>query len=155
MTSIGKIIKVYLPQNIIEILNKDMINFGIKTNEKNNVSRMCNLIFQNYNEAPQKSSIYIKQKFNENFLDKDIIDSTIGSIDKNKIITLKTLLKNEFGKLIDTIYSDKNTVYADFISFRLNINNSILLEEIEKTFGPSVTLSDYFRSIFEDYCLKP
>lgn len=155
MSSTGKIIKVYLSQNIIEILNKDMTNFGIEINGRNNISRMCNLIFQNYNEAPKKSSIYMKQKFNEDFLEKTIIDSIIGSIEKNEIINLKNRMKYEFEKLVDSIYSNKNTVYSNFISFRLNLKNSILLEEIEKSFGSTVTLSDYFRIIFEDYCLKP
>lgn len=155
MSSTGKIVKVYLPQNLIEILNKDMTNFGVKSNGRNNVSKMCNLIFDNYSEAPKKSSIYLKQKFNERILSKNIIDNLLKNVEEIKVISLKNTLKCEFEKLVNTIYENQNSKYSDYISFRLNIKNSILFEEIEKSLGPSITLSDYFRSIFNDYCHKP
>lgn len=155
MINTGRIVKVYLPQNLIGILNKDMTNFGIKNNGKKNVSKMCNLIFDNYSEAPKKSSIYLKQQFTEKILNNNIIDNLFKNKEDIEIKNLKNNLKNEFDKLVDTIYETHNNKYADYISFRLNIKNSIILEEIEKKLGPSITLSDYFRSIFNDYCHKP
>ncbi|MFP4698639.1 MAG: WYL domain-containing protein [Eubacteriales bacterium] len=158
MGSVGKIIKVYLPQFIIDIINKDIDSFNIKSKSgKANLSGFCNLLFMNlkdkaFNEK-LKLKYYLKKDILENILGKKLKELDISEEDINE---LNKSIVNQFFALYDEIMKGKRGSYSDFISFRLNIKNSIYLEEIiENNLAENITISDYFRMLFEEYAARP
>lgn len=158
MGSVGKIIKIYLPQFIIDIINKDIDSFNIKSkNGKANLSGFCNMLFKNLKDRTFNEKIkltnQLKDDILENFLALKLADLDIAEDD---IKALNKTILSKFSALLDDFMNNKKRTYSDFISFRLNINNSRYLDEIiEGNLAEDITISDYFRMIFDEYATSP
>lgn len=155
--SSGKLIKVYLPQYVMDIFERDMDNFEIKRNEKSNISRFCNLIFTYMKDRYMSENLKLKDSFIDNWLGKkfkDILkkDFTISAQNSDKI---SKIIENSINNILEEIHKPEKMKYSDYISFRLDNENGSSFSIIEKELGKNMTVSDYFRNIFLNYSLKP
>lgn len=157
MGSIGKIIKVYLPQYIIDIIKKDIDSFNIKRNGKENLSGFCNLLFGNLKDHIFIENEEMKKKFEKEILDKKLKRSMKElNITDELISSIKYSLLKNFSDLLNDIRNLKKKTYSDFITFRLNLENSQYFEEVVLAKLPvDITMSDYFRILFAEYVSKP
>lgn len=155
--SSGKLIKVYLPQYIIDIFERDMENFEIKRNNKPNLSRFCNLIFSYMKDRYMSEHLKLKDRFIENWLGngfKEILkkEFILSSQNSDKI---SKIVENSIKNILEEIYKPEKMNYSDYISFRLDNENGSYFSIIERELGKNMTASDYFRNIFLSYSLKP
>lgn len=134
-------IKVTLDCSIIYSLNSDMLEYGdLKSNgEINKNSFYCNIILSMY-----KNRLIEKEKFREFFSN---FTNDLNLLEKISSSTID--FKNNVSKPIDSSYKENIIIYTN--SSNANIINEIVLNGAGHS---NVSLSAYFRSLFEEFSYK-